>query len=146
MARILPKSTSNTVELQRKTANSVNDLIRRVLSAETDLTAALADIVALETLTALAAPVTVTANYTLLSTDRFVINNKPASAMVITLGTATAGREVVIKTVQAQAVTSASSNVVPLVGGAAGTAICAGVAGTWARLVGDGTNWVVMSA
>ena len=66
--------------------------------------------------------------------------------MVITLGTATAGREVVVKTVQAQAVNSASSNVVPLVGGAAGTAICAGVAGTWARLVGDGTNWVVMSA
>lgn len=146
MSRVLPTFSSNPIELQRKTANSVNDLIKRMLSAETDLTAALADIVALETLTALAAPVTVTANYTLLSTDRFVINDKPASAMIITLGTATAGREVVIKTVQAQAVNSASSNVVPIVGGAAGTAICAGVAGTWARLVGDGTSWVVMSA
>lgn len=125
MSRVLPTYSSNTPELQRKTANSVNDLIR---------------------LTALAAPVTVTANYTLLATDRYVINNKSGSAMVITLGTATAGREVLIKTIQAQAVNSASSNVVPLIGGAAGTAICAGVAGTWARLVGDGTNWVIMSA
>jgi len=146
MSRVLPTFSSNPIELQRKTANSVNDLIRRMLSAETDLTAALADIVALETLTALAAPVTVTANYTILSTDRYVINNKPAAGMVITLGTATAGREVRIKTVQAQAVTSASSNVVPLAGGAAGTAILAATAGKWALLVGDGTNWVTMAA
>ena len=49
-----------------------------------------------------------------------------------------------IKTIQAQTVVSASSNVVPLVGGAAGTAILAATAGKWATLVSDGTNWVIM--
>jgi hypothetical protein len=41
--------------------------------------------------------------------------------------------------------TSASSNVVPLAGGAAGTAILSATAGAWATLVSDGTNWIVMA-
>jgi hypothetical protein len=45
---------------------------------------------------------------------------------------------------QAQLLVSASSNVVPLGGGAAGTAILTDVAGNWATLVSDGTNWVMM--
>ncbi|WP_176479108.1 hypothetical protein [Mesorhizobium sp. WSM3860] len=51
-----------------------------------------------------------------------------------------------IKTIQAQTVVSASSNVVPLAGGAAGTAILAATARKWATLVSDGTNWVIMQA
>jgi len=40
---------------------------------------------------------------------------------------------------------SASSNVVPLVGGAAGTAILAATAGKWALAKSDGTNWQLMA-
>lgn len=43
------------------------------------------------------------------------------------------------------AVISASSNVTPLAGGVAGTAICAGVAGTWSMLVSDASTWVIMA-
>jgi len=55
------------------------------------------------------------------------------------------GRWLHVKTVAAQAVNSASSNVVPLAGGAAGTAILAATAGKWAALQSDGTNWVIMA-
>jgi hypothetical protein len=51
-----------------------------------------------------------------------------------------------LKTTAAFAVNSASSNVVPLTGGAAGTAILAATAGKWCELVYDGTNWVIMAA
>ena len=142
----VPVVSSHSPDWTRKSANATNELIKRQTASESTLTTATANITALQTLTALVAPTTVTANYTLLDTDRWVINNKPASGMVITLGTATAGRWAFIKTVQAQTVTSASSNVVPLAGGAAGTAILAATAGKWALLVGDGTNWVTMAA
>jgi hypothetical protein len=46
----------------------------------------------------------------------------------------------------AGAVTSASSNVVPLAGGAAGTAILAATAGKWATVQSNGTNWVIIAA
>lgn len=70
-----------------------------------------------------------------------------AGTVTVTLPAAATypGRELYIKTVQAQTVVSASSNVVPLVGGAAGTAICAGVDGSWARLKSDATNWIIMA-
>jgi hypothetical protein len=51
------------------------------------------------------------------------------------------GRELVIRTITANTVVSASSNVVPTAGGSAGTAILAATAGKWARLRSDGTNW-----
>ena len=93
------------------------------------------------------APVTKTADFTVAATENFLINNKTGSACVVTLPAAASwtGRRIVIKTTQAQAVNSASSNVVPLAGGAAGTAIVTGTAGNWAELVSDGTNWVIMA-
>lgn len=93
------------------------------------------------------APVTKTADFTVAATENFLINNKTGSACVVTLPAAASwtGRRIVIKTIQAQAVNSASSNVVPLAGGAAGTAIVTGTAGNWAELVSDGTNWVIMA-
>ena len=95
-----------------------------------------------------AAPVTKTADFTLGDAEDYIINNKPASACVVTLPAAASytGRVVVMKTVQAFAINSASSNVVPLAGGAAGTAIVSGTAGNWAELVSDGSNWVIMKA
>ena len=93
-------------------------------------------------------PVTKTADFTVASNEDVLINNKSGSACTVTLPAASSwnGRRIVIKTIQAQAVDSASSNVVPLAGGAAGTSILTGTAGKYADLVSDGTNWVIMAA
>lgn len=94
------------------------------------------------------APVTVTAaTYTATATDQWIIGNR-AGTITITLPTASTntGRSLNIKTIQAQTVVSASSNVVPINGGAAGTAILAATIGKYATLVSDGTNWIIMQA
>jgi hypothetical protein len=93
------------------------------------------------------APVTKTANFAVGADENMLINNKSGSACVVTLPAAASwvGRRIVIKTVQAQAVNSAASDVVPRAGGAAGTAIVTNTAGNWAELVSDGTNWVIMA-
>lgn len=92
-------------------------------------------------------PVTKTGNFTLATTENWLICNG-AGSITVTFPAASSwtGREVMIKTIAAQTVVSASSNIVPLVGGAAGTAILAAVAGRWATIVSDGTNWVIMAA
>jgi hypothetical protein len=95
-----------------------------------------------------ASPLTVTADATVGAWESSVINNKSGSTCVLTFPSASlnVGRRILVKTIQAQAVDSASSNVVPLAGGAAGTAILTGTAGKYAELVSDGTNWVIMAA
>jgi hypothetical protein len=92
------------------------------------------------------APVTVTSNYSVGSTDSWIINNKTGSSLTLTLPTASTntGRALNIQTYQAQTVISASSNVVPQAGGSAGTAILSASTGDWACLVSNGTNWVMM--
>jgi len=92
------------------------------------------------------APVTVTANYTVAATDTFIINNRAASN-TLTLPTASGctGRMLFILTLQAQTVISASGNVIPRTSTSASTAILAGVAGTWAILVSNGTNWQIVA-
>jgi hypothetical protein len=98
------------------------------------------------------APVTITtASYTVPTNDQAFVQQlifNHAGSMVVTLPSASAntGRSLLLKTTQAQTVDSASSNVVPLAGGAAGTAILTATAGKYAELVSDGTNWVIMSA
>jgi len=92
--------------------------------------------------------VTKTADFTLANTEGWVINNKSGSTCTVTLPAASswAGRAVTFKNLQLQTLVSASSDVVPLIGGAAGTAILPGLVGAWATLVSDGTNWVVMAS
>lgn len=92
------------------------------------------------------APVTATSNYTVATTDTWIINNKTGSSLTVTLPAAASytGRELTIQNYQAQTVISASSNVVYIGGGAAGTAILAASVGDSATLVSDGTNWVMM--
>lgn len=86
-------------------------------------------------------PVTVTgATYTVLDTDCSIIANR-AGTVTLTLPVGRTGAMLFIKTVQAQAVDSASSNVVPVTGGAASTTICAAVAGRWTILMWNGSNW-----
>lgn len=94
------------------------------------------------------APRTKTANYTvdsvLASMDRTITFNGAAS-LTLTLPAAASwtGRRIRVRTIAAFTVVSASSNVVPLAGGAAGTAILAATAGKWADLESDGSNWLI---
>lgn len=91
------------------------------------------------------APVTKTANFTVAAGETWLINNKSGSSCTVTLPTpsASTGRVLRFQNYQAQTLVSASSNVVPLVGGAAGTAILQAVAGANATLVSDGTSWIM---
>ena len=91
------------------------------------------------------APVTKTANFSVASGDTWIINNKSGSSCTATLPTASSytGRVLYFQNYQAQTLVSASSNVVPLAGGAATTAILEAVAGANATLVSNGTNWVM---
>jgi hypothetical protein len=88
------------------------------------------------------------ADFTLADDEGWIINNKSGSTCTVTLPAASAwsGRAVTFKNLQTQTVVSASSNVVPLIGGAAGTAILPLIVGSWATLVSDGTNWVIMAS
>jgi len=91
-------------------------------------------------------PVTKTANFSVAAGETWLINNKSGSSCTVTLPTAStnSGRVLYFLNYQAQTLVSASSNVVPLAGGAAGTAILEAVAGANATLVSDGTNWIMM--
>ena len=91
------------------------------------------------------APVTKTADFTVAAGETWLINNKSGSSCTVTLPSASTntGRVLHFQNYQAQTLVSASSNVVPLAGGAATTAILQAVAGANATLVSDGTNWVM---
>jgi hypothetical protein len=95
---------------------------------------------------ATAIPVTKTADFTVADTETFIISDRGATNTV-TLPAAAAypGRIIVIKTIQAFTVVSAASDVIPRVGGAAGTAILAATDGAWALLVSNGTAWENMA-
>ena len=92
-----------------------------------------------------AAPATKTANFSVGASEVWLINNKSGSSCTVTLPTASSntGRVLYFLNYQAQTLVSASSNVVPLVGGSATTAILEAVAGANATLVSDGTNWIM---
>ncbi|MBA8904880.1 glycosyl hydrolase family 28-related protein [Aminobacter ciceronei] len=89
---------------------------------------------------------TVTADTTLLSQDEYIINNKSGSSHTMTLPDAAknGGRSITITNYQAQTVVSASSNVVPITGGAAGTAILPATAGKWVELRSNAVNWLIV--
>ena len=91
------------------------------------------------------APVTKTANFTVAASENWLINNKTGSTCTVTLPTASSwtGRVLRFLNYQAQTVVSASSNVVPLAGGAAGTSILLASTGDSATLVSDGSNWLM---
>jgi hypothetical protein len=91
------------------------------------------------------APKTVTTTHTVDSLTNWIICDGTA-AITLTLPTASSwtGREIMVKTIQPYAVNSATSNVVPIDGVAAGTAILPATDGAWCTLVSDGTNWIIM--
>lgn len=89
-------------------------------------------------------PLQKTADFTLASTENWIVNMKTGSGLVITLPNALTyiGRQLTITNWQAQTVT-ASASVVVKNNAAAGTAILPATIGTWATLVSDGTNWIM---
>jgi len=91
------------------------------------------------------APVTKTANFIVADTEVWLINNKSGSTCTATLPAAASwsGRVLRFQNYQAQTLVSASSNVVPLTGGAAATSILLASTGDSATLVSDGTNWLM---
>lgn len=90
-------------------------------------------------------PITKTADFTVNDGETWFINNKSAATCTVTLPTASAqfGRTLNFQSYQAQALVSAASNVVPIVGGAASTALLNAVAGDSCTIVSDGTNWLM---
>lgn len=77
---------------------------------------------------------------------RIICNGSATITVTLPSPATYSGPELHFKTIAAFTVVSASANVVPLAGGAAGTAILAAVAGRWATLVSNGTNWVLVEA
>ena len=90
-------------------------------------------------------PVTKTANFSVAAGETWIINNKSGSSCTATLPSAATntGRVLHFQNYQAQTLVSNASDVVPLAGGSAGTAILEAVAGANATLVSDGTNWIM---
>jgi hypothetical protein len=75
-----------------------------------------------------------------------IVNNAGTCTLTLPSAGSSTGTEFFIKTITNNTVVSASSNIVPLAGGSAGTAILSATAGKWATLVSDGTNWIIMQA
>lgn len=73
------------------------------------------------------------------------VNNAGTCTLTLPAAASYPNRVLELRTITANAVVSASSNVVPRAGGAAGTAILAATAGSWARLHSDGTNWHIIA-
>jgi hypothetical protein len=90
---------------------------------------------------------TITAATATITTETNIIANR-AGTITLTLPGASSynGRKLTVKTITANTVVSASSNIVPQAGGAAGTAILDATAGKWAILQSDGTNWIIMAS
>jgi hypothetical protein len=90
---------------------------------------------------------TVDATFTSTGLDPGVVVAASATCtLTLPSGSLYTGRTLTVLTRNAQTVVSASSNVVPITGGAAGTAILAATAGKWATLQYDGTNWNIIAS
>ena len=90
--------------------------------------------------------VTVSSASITTSSTWVVVNNAGTVTLTFPAASSSTGTEFHIKTITNNAVISASSNIAPLAGGSASTAILSATAGKWATLVSDGTNWVIMQA
>jgi hypothetical protein len=84
--------------------------------------------------------------YTVGSNDAALICTNPAGCTLTLPSTAMhQGRILSVKTTQAAAIISAGTDVVPLAGGSAGSAILSATAGKWAELRMDGSNvWQIV--
>jgi hypothetical protein len=93
-----------------------------------------------------AAPVTVTnSTYTVTEqSNKFIFDRAGTVTVTLPDPTITLGNTLWFKTIQAQSVVSASSNVAPIDSATAGTAILPATDGAWCTLYSNGTSWVIM--
>lgn len=78
--------------------------------------------------------------------DWYLFNRAGTVTVTLPAASVSKGRTLHFKTINAQAVVSASSNVEPLITNTPGTAILPAVDGAWATLYCDGSTWVIMAA
>jgi hypothetical protein len=96
---------------------------------------------------ALSAPsLTNASTYTVATTDVSLRFTTTACTVTLPAAASFTGRILYLNNVTAIAVTSASSNVIPLGSNTAGTAILAATAGKFAMIQSNGTNWITMMA
>jgi hypothetical protein len=86
------------------------------------------------------------ATYTVATTDVSLRFTTTACTVTLPAAASFTGRVLYLNNVTAIAVTSASSNVIPLGSNTAGTAILAATAGKFAMIQSNGTNWITMMA
>ena len=95
-------------------------------------------------------PVIKTSNYTVDSgttlDSNLILNGTGTITLTLPSAASFSGRVLKMKTIAAFTVVSATSNVTPLAGGAASTAILAATAGKWVELQSDGSTWIIMAA
>ena len=93
------------------------------------------------------APKTIIGNYTILKSDNWIICNSTTSPITITLpsgsGPDNIGRELMFKNTGLNTVNSSLPNITSLDGTTTNLILSAGPS-TWATLVYDGTNWIIM--
>lgn len=98
--------------------------------------------------TSYASPAAVaTSTYSLLNTDsNLTFNVSGTCTLTLPAASTLPGRVVRVRTIAANAVNSATANVIPLAGGSASAAILAATAGKWAVIQSDGTNWNIIES
>ena len=74
-------------------------------------------------------------------TDTYIFNYAGTVTFTLESAATFVGREIMLRTIQAQLVNSADSDVIPLTSATAGTAILPATDGAWCILKSDGTNW-----
>ena len=85
------------------------------------------------------------ATYTVTSTDTTIVQTTTAAVYTLPSAALSTGRKLDLVTQFAGTVTSASANVIPRIGGVAGTAILPATAGAWAVLQSNGISWVAIA-
>ena len=91
-----------------------------------------------------AVPQTITGTSGTITSQSVVI--AATGTCTLTLPTQHKGDWLFLKTTTPQIIKSASANVVPQLGGAAGTAIFSADAPHWCGMQFDGTNWIVFAS
>lgn len=135
-------STVGSVTKIRFGKNVYNTSTNRVTITDTAVTT---DVLMDDSATYEVTTITNATNSTFYRTDWYVFNRAGTVTVTLPDATVSRGRLLRFKTIQAQAVDSASSNVVPIDSATAGTAILPATDGAWCQLYCDGTNWVIMA-
>lgn len=147
-AALYPSITGQGTNIPRVNAGATAMEFRTPTQFRTDLGLSATGAVTFGSLS-LGPVVTKTADFTLAATENYVINNKASVACVMTLPAASAHSGRILNLVngpQGTALNSASANVIPITGAAAGTAVLPAGTGNWVSLVSNGTNWVVVAS